>query len=88
MGIKIENIILLVYLFYILMENTTISYTCNISYCNKNINNNSDQITDHIKLFHPVIYRYLKFPDTIYRCHTCRRYTASQHKGCVPDDDF
>jgi hypothetical protein len=70
------------------MESNVQSYICKVSYCNKTINNSTEEITEHIKMFHPVIYRYLKFPDTVYRCHTCQRYTASKHIECVPDDDF
>jgi hypothetical protein len=64
------------------------SYTCKVSCCNKTIRNNSEDIKDHIKMFHPVIFRYLKFPDTVYRCHKCQRYTASRHFDCTPNDDF
>ena len=54
-------------------------FNCPTNNCNMQLFNSSSEIAEHIKMFHPDIYRYLKFPVHVYRCNECEKYTNKQH---------
>ena len=57
-------------------------FYCPVNSCNKLIYESPQDMMIHIKSFHPNIFRYLKFPEEVFRCDTCEKFTKYQHIHC------